>query len=75
MIHPEFEDNDGNVLLDDKISIKQTGTARMWILSPEIREEIHKHKIKLGTKGYFMEGSRRVGEIEVIKIVGLFLNN
>ncbi|WP_129692005.1 hypothetical protein [Gottfriedia acidiceleris] len=69
MIHPEFEDNDGNVILDDKISINRTGTARMWIVSPKIREEIHKHKIELGTKGYFMEGSRRVGVVEVIKIV------
>lgn len=74
MIHPEFEDNDRNVILDDKISVNQTGTARMWIVLPEMREEIHKHKIKLGTKGYFMEGSRRVGEVEVIKIVGLLSN-
>ncbi|PFH81135.1 hypothetical protein [Bacillus sp. AFS088145] len=74
MIYPEFEDNDGNVLLDYKISVNQTGTARMWILSPEMREEIHKHKIKIGTKGYFMEGSSKVGEVEVIRIVGLLSN-
>ena len=74
MIHPEFEDNDGNIILDDTITINQKGTARMWISLPEMREEIHKYKIKIGTKGYFMEGSRRVGEVEVIKIVGLLSN-
>jgi hypothetical protein len=74
MIHPEFEDNEGNLILDNSISVNKIGTARMWILIPEMREEAHKHRIKVGTKGYFMEGPRRVGEVEVIKIVGLHSN-
>jgi hypothetical protein len=74
MIHPEFEDENGNVILNINEPVNRIGTARMWILVPQMREEIHKYRIRVGTKGYFMEGSRRVGEIEVIKIVGLETN-
>lgn len=74
MIHPEFEDEEGNVILEQDKSVKRTGTARMWILMPEMREQIHRNRIKVGTKGYFMEGSKRVGEIEVIRVVGLLTN-
>ena len=73
-IHPEFEDEEGNIILDNNRPINNSGTARMWILFEEMRERVHKHRIKVGTKGYFMEGSRRVGEVEVTKIVGLFTN-
>ena len=71
MIHPEFEDENGHVFLEDDKAVALTGTARMWILIPEMRECVHKHRIKVGTKGFLMEGSRKVGEIEVIRIVGL----
>ncbi|WBW98362.1 hypothetical protein [Oceanirhabdus sp. W0125-5] len=74
MIHPEFEDEKGNVIKDENEPVNLSGTARMWIAFPKMREEIHKHRIKIGTKGYFMEGSRRIGETEVIKVVGLDTN-
>lgn len=74
MIHPEFEDEKGEIILDRELSIALEGTARMWIVIPEMREVIHRHRIHVGVKGYFMEGSRKVGEVEVIKIVGLFTN-
>ncbi|MNC65119.1 hypothetical protein D3C75_1153810 [compost metagenome] len=73
-IHPEFEDEDGNIILDEDRSVSMSGTARMWILFDEMREKVHKHRIKVGTKGYFMEGPRRVGEVEVTEIIGLFTN-
>ncbi|QHW33228.1 hypothetical protein GZH47_22190 [Paenibacillus rhizovicinus] len=74
MIHPEFEDELGEVIFEDNIQVPQRGTARMWVLIPEMRSEIHKHRIKIGVKGYFMEGSKKVGEMEVIEIMGLYTN-
>ncbi|RKP55574.1 hypothetical protein D7Z26_10350 [Cohnella endophytica] len=74
MIHPEFEDEDGNVLINDIESVNGIGTARMWILIPEMRKEIHNNRIKLGVKGYFMEGSRKVGVVKVIEINGIMDN-
>ena len=70
MIHPEFLDSNGNVLAEN-IRAPIEGVARMRILSQELREIIHKGKIKIGVKGFFMEGGRRVAEAEVIKVVGL----
>ncbi len=73
-IHPEFEDENGDILTDDTTPVNQCGTARMWILFNEMRQQVHKDRIKVGTKGYFMEGSRKVGEVEVTRIVGLHSN-
>jgi hypothetical protein len=70
MIHPEFLDSNGNVLAEN-IRAPIEGVARMRILNQELREIIHKGKIKIGVKGFFMEGGRRVAEAEVIKVVGL----
>ncbi|MCX7726957.1 MAG: hypothetical protein N2053_08915 [Chitinispirillaceae bacterium] len=73
-IHPEFEDENGDIITDENKNVNSSGTARMWVLFPEMRQQVHKNRIKVGTKGYFMEGSRKVGEVEVIRIVGLYTN-
>ena len=73
MIWPEFENENGELLLDDMVPVPLSGTARMLILVPE-RRVYHKDKIKIGMTGYFMEGSRRVAECEVIEILGLLTN-
>lgn len=73
-IHPEFEDEQGDIILDNKRPVPLAGTARMWILFPEMRREVHVHRIATGIKGYFMEGPRRVGEVEVIEILDLYDN-
>jgi len=70
MIWPEFEDENGNVITDNSNPVSISGTARMWLLDPQM-QEYHKNKIKPGLRGYFMEGSRRVAECDVIQIVGL----
>ena len=67
MIWPEFEDSSGNIILDDKIPVPFSGTARMWIISEE-RIQHHQDRITLGAVGYFMEGSRRVVEYEVVEL-------
>lgn len=48
--------------------------AIQWILDPEMREKVHVHKLQIGTKGYFMPGSRRLGEVQVTRLVDLLKN-
>jgi hypothetical protein len=46
----------------------------MWIVSPEMRADIHRDRLGVGTEFYFMEGGRKVGEGEVTEVVGLLTN-
>ncbi len=68
MIWPEFEDEYGELIVNGQV--RQEGTARMWIVTPEMKA-YHQSRIKIGTQGYFMEGSRRTADCEVIEIVSL----
>lgn len=73
IIFPEFEDTQGNVILENDRPVPQEGTARMWIVNPE-RRPIHQARIKVGTECFFREGGMLLAKCEVIEIVGL-LNN
>lgn len=73
MIWPEFEDEQENVITDTEARVKPIGTARMWVIVPKMRK-MHRDRINVGLKGYFMEGSRRVAECEVIEMLGLNSN-
>lgn len=39
-----------------------------------MRREVHIHRINIGVIGYFMAGSKKLGKIEVIEILGLNTN-
>jgi hypothetical protein len=43
----------------------------MWVLVEEMKDKVHRNRLKIGTRGYFMEGSKRIGEVVVEEIVGL----
>ena len=73
MIWPEFLDSDGQVIRDRNSSVASEGQAYMWILIPEMRK-FHRERIKIGTKGFAMEGQKRTAEYKVIEIIGLFEN-
>lgn len=73
-IHPEFENEFGNIILHKHLPVSKTGTARMWILFPEMRRKVHVNRIKIGVIGYFMAGARRLGKVEVIEVLGLKTN-
>jgi hypothetical protein len=49
------------------------GLADMFILFPA-RRAFHQQHIKLGTRGYFMEGGWRVAVCEVVELLGLYTN-
>lgn len=73
MIWPEFEDNEGNVIVYNDKSVPNSGTARMWIINNEMRP-FHYEKIKVGVKGNFREGLIFSADCEVIEILDLKIN-
>ena len=73
MIHPEFLDRDG-MPIRENLPVPLEGYATMWILIPEMRQQIHRDRIEVGIRGYFMEGSRKIGELVVEDIIGLHYN-
>jgi hypothetical protein len=74
MIWPEFENEDKEIITKEFELVRDSGTARMWILMDNMRA-FHKGKMKLGTKGYLMEGNRKMGECEIIEVNGLLTNS
>jgi hypothetical protein len=73
MIWPQFVAEDGGPLLKGA-SVPVSGTVQMAILSHEMRLNIHRHRIREGVQGYFMEGGRRVAEAVVTRVLGLHTN-
>ena len=73
MIWPEFQNIDGTPIMEGD-PVPTSGIAKMWILSPDFRLKIHQHRLKVGVRGYFMEGSRKVAEATVSLILGLHSN-
>ncbi len=69
MIHPEFLDDDGKPLPDGPVPYE--GVAHMFILNDDMREHIHRRRIALDVRGYFVEGAKRVAECEVTELLGL----
>jgi hypothetical protein len=70
MIHPEFLDESGSPILDKTIRVPNSGIAKMWILSEHL-VNMHKSRIRIGQKGYFMEGPNKTAKCEVIDVVAL----
>jgi hypothetical protein len=73
VIRPEFEDQNGNVIIQSDILVSREGSARMWVVSLPMRK-LHRDKINVALKGYFMEGPYRVAECEVVELVDLTIN-
>lgn len=73
MIHPEFLNIDGSPLGED-LPVPLEGRASMWILNPEMRRSIHRARARVGVKGYFVEGVRKIGEVTIDEIVALHEN-
>jgi len=69
MLHPEFEQEDGAILPEDK-TVPYEGSAGMWIVINEMRD-FHRKRIEIGVKGFMMDGPYRIAEVEVIEVVSL----
>ena len=74
MIHHEFCDEDGVVLDEETFPVPLSGYAKMWVVVPEMRTKVHCSRIKVGDKYFIMEGSRKVGEGKIERILGLHNN-
>ena len=70
MIWPEFLDDENNVIVDKSLRVTKSGKAKMWIINEDFNE-LHKQRIKIGLKAFFVEGVIKTAECEVIEIVGL----
>jgi len=68
-IWPEFISHDGSVLPEDE-RVPAEGVADMYVLNAELRPE-HKRRIRVGIKGFFVEGARRTASCEVVEVLGL----
>lgn len=69
MIHPFFENQFGELISREAYAYEK-GIARMHILMPEMKP-LHQKRMKIGTKGFFMEGPHKVAEAEIIEIINL----
>jgi hypothetical protein len=72
MVWPEFVDENGKLRSENDIPIE--GIALMFIVDPA-RRGFHKKRIAVGVRGFFMEGSRKVGKCEVTAVLGLASND
>ena len=72
MIWPEFISDSGQVLPEDEPMPKQ-GLADMFIVNPAFRV-FHCQHIKVGVRGYFREGFRKIAPCEVVGILALHQN-
>jgi len=73
MIHPEFLDASGRPVEEDVV-LPLEGKASMWILVPEMRASVHRSRANVGVRGHFMEGPRKIGDLEIEEIAGLHEN-
>jgi hypothetical protein len=72
-IHPDFFDEHGDSLPTDKpLPVGVELPARMVVLFDEMREKLHRSRLREGIRFYCHEGPKRVAEGRVTRITGLF---
>ncbi|MBK9526821.1 MAG: hypothetical protein IPO41_00470 [Acidobacteria bacterium] len=69
-IYPVFLDSDGELLPENTVANVE-GTARMFILNDDLRRTEHRHRIRVGTQGYFVEGPFPIALATVTRVVEL----
>jgi len=70
VIWPIFLDESGSIL-DTGALVAGEGRAQMLIVNDELRRSIHAKRLNLGVRGYFMEGSHRVAEATVTRLLAI----
>ncbi|MCG7980698.1 MAG: hypothetical protein G8D81_08870 [gamma proteobacterium symbiont of Clathrolucina costata] len=70
-IAPELLDESENVIIDKSLPMEEKGKAYMWVGYGKNRI-LHKRRLKVGTKGYWVVGSKKLAKVTVTKILGLF---
>ena len=67
IIWPEFIDKDGNALPTD-VPLEGTHLARMYIINEELKDRIHRERLKVGTAFFSIEGSKKVARGIVTRV-------
>ncbi len=74
VIQPDFLDSSGvSFPQNAPLPVDVVLRARMTVIVDEMRAELHRSRIMVGTRFYCCEGSRKCAEGEVSKITGLHL--
>lgn len=74
-IFPDFFDEEGNSLPTDRpLPVGRDLPARMVVLFDEMREKVHRGRIREGVRFLCHEGPKRVAEGRVTRVTGLFKN-
>jgi hypothetical protein len=69
-IWPEFLSADGVVLPEDDRRVPEEGLADMYILNADPPAE-YARRMRVGTRGYFVEGPKKTAVCEVVAVFGL----
>ena len=73
MIWPDFIDDGQNSLsTDSPLPVGVDLRARMTVIADALRVQVHRQKLKIGTRFYCHEGQKPVAAGQVTKITGLF---
>lgn len=73
MVWPDFLDLSGNSRSEkEALPVGVSLLAKMFVLSEELRGEVHRKKAVVGARFYCHEGPKRVAEGVVTKITHLF---
>ncbi|MBL8182150.1 MAG: hypothetical protein JNL64_11145 [Blastocatellia bacterium] len=70
MIWPIFLDSNGR-FLPENTEVPNQGIAQMLIVDKGLKESVHKNRIRVGIRGYFVEGLKRIAEASVTRVVDL----
>ncbi|HAJ72328.1 MAG TPA: hypothetical protein DCO68_09655 [Methylophilaceae bacterium] len=70
-VWPEFLDENGAIIREENVIVPEHGKAYMWILFFEEMWEYHAKNAVPGRKCWFMEGSRKVAEVNIIEQISL----
>ena len=63
MIYPDFHDANGESIPENQqLPVDISILARMFVLSDQLRKEVHRPKVKVGGRFYCHEGQRRIAE-------------
>ena len=73
VVYPDFCDAHGDSRpTDQALPVGIEIPARMVLLFDEMREKLHRARIREGVRFYCHEGGRRVAEGRITKVTGLF---
>lgn len=71
MVWPEFLTENGVLIEEAQTEVPVSGHAYMWVINYHVYRGIHRKLAVPGARCWFMEGSRRVAEAEVVEQIGL----